>query len=95
MARETPAKIVATDPFITAESMEPVPGVEFEPDFETALVGADVVFIATNHSVYAATATRFSRRCGVKAERTGWTSGTRAVRTRYFPIKNRWRRRRC
>lgn len=52
LQREAPAKIVVTDPFITADSVEAVPGLEFTADFETALAAADVVFIAMNHSVY-------------------------------------------
>jgi UDP-N-acetyl-D-mannosaminuronic acid dehydrogenase len=52
LQRETPARIVVSDPFITADAVESVPGLDFTPDFETALAGADLVFIATNHSVY-------------------------------------------
>jgi UDP-N-acetyl-D-mannosaminuronate dehydrogenase len=52
LQREAPARIMVSDPFITADSLEPIPGLEFTPDFETALAGADLVFIAANHSVY-------------------------------------------
>jgi UDP-N-acetyl-D-mannosaminuronate dehydrogenase len=52
LLRETPARIVVSDPFITADAIEPAAGLEFVPDFETALGDADLVFIATNHSLY-------------------------------------------
>jgi UDP-N-acetyl-D-mannosaminuronic acid dehydrogenase len=52
LARETPAKIVVSDPFLKPEDIEPCAGVEFTPDMDTALAGADYVLIATNHSVY-------------------------------------------
>jgi UDP-N-acetyl-D-mannosaminuronic acid dehydrogenase len=51
--REAPANIIISDPFITADRIEPLPGIEFTSDLETALAGADFVFIATNHSLYA------------------------------------------
>jgi UDP-N-acetyl-D-mannosaminuronic acid dehydrogenase len=53
LQRETPARIVVSDPFITAEEVEPLPTLEFTPELDTALAGAEVVFIATNHSLYA------------------------------------------
>ena len=53
LQREAPRAIVVTDPFISADTVEPIPGLEFTRDFETALAGADFVFIATNHSLYA------------------------------------------
>jgi UDP-N-acetyl-D-mannosaminuronic acid dehydrogenase len=58
LQRETPGAIVVTDPFITSEAVQPVSGVEFTADLETALAGADFVFIATNHSLYAQRAER-------------------------------------
>ncbi len=51
--REAPASIVVSDPFITAADVEPATGLEFTPYLETALADAEVVFVATNHSVYA------------------------------------------
>ncbi len=50
--REAPAKIVVSDPFITADAVECISGLEFTPNMDAALVGADVVFIATNHTLY-------------------------------------------
>jgi UDP-N-acetyl-D-mannosaminuronic acid dehydrogenase len=51
--RESPAGIVVSDPFITSDFVEHLGGLEFTADFETALAGAEVVFIATDHSLYA------------------------------------------
>jgi UDP-N-acetyl-D-mannosaminuronic acid dehydrogenase len=53
LQREAPAKIVVTDPFVSQSSIEQVPGLEFTPDFEAAMADADLVVIATNHSLYA------------------------------------------
>ncbi len=53
LQREAPASIVVSDPFITAQQLEPVPGLEFVADLEEALAGADLVMIAANHSLYA------------------------------------------
>jgi UDP-N-acetyl-D-mannosaminuronate dehydrogenase len=53
LQREAPARIVVSDPFIGPEQVERVDGLEFTPDFEAALAGVDLVFIATNHSLYA------------------------------------------
>jgi UDP-N-acetyl-D-mannosaminuronic acid dehydrogenase len=52
LQREGPARIVVTDPFITPADVELVEGLEFTPDLDAALAGADVVFIAANHSAY-------------------------------------------
>jgi UDP-N-acetyl-D-mannosaminuronic acid dehydrogenase len=52
LQRETPAKIVVSDPYLTAEQIEPCTGVEFTPCLDTALKDAEFVLIATNHSLY-------------------------------------------
>src|SRR5690606_17971560 len=52
LQRETPAKIVVSDPHLTAEQIEPCSSVEFTPCLDTALKDADFVLIATNHSLY-------------------------------------------
>ncbi|REK19229.1 MAG: nucleotide sugar dehydrogenase [Planctomycetota bacterium] len=52
LQRETPARIVVSDPYIKADAVEPLPTLEFTPEFETALCDVDLVFIATNHSCY-------------------------------------------
>jgi UDP-N-acetyl-D-mannosaminuronate dehydrogenase len=53
LQREAPATIVVSDPFITAQQVEQVPGLVFTADLDAALAGADLVMIAANHSVYA------------------------------------------
>jgi len=53
LQREAPATIVVSDPFITGDQVERVPGLVFTPDLDEALAGADLVVIATNHSLYA------------------------------------------
>ena len=52
LQRETPSKIVVTDPFLTADQIEPCSSVEFTPSLDAALKNADFVIIATNHSLY-------------------------------------------
>lgn len=82
LEREAPSRIIVTDPFITADAVEPLPGVEFTPDFEAALAGADLVFIATNHSLYARESRKIvdaARLCGVKVVDIWNTCGQRRV----------------
>ncbi len=52
LQRETPAKILVNDPFLTADQIEPSPGVEFTSSLDVALRDAEFVLIATNHSLY-------------------------------------------
>lgn len=50
--RECPSEMVVHDPFLTAADLEPLPGQRFEGDLERAVEGAQVLFLATNHSTY-------------------------------------------
>lgn len=47
-----PKQVTITDPFTPEESVELPVGCRFERDTHEALRGADLVFVATNHSVY-------------------------------------------
>jgi UDP-N-acetyl-D-mannosaminuronate dehydrogenase len=53
LARELPAEIVVTDPFISAAQVERSGEVRFTADLDAALASAQLVFVATNHSLYA------------------------------------------
>lgn len=69
LQREAPATIVVSDPFITAQQVEHVPGLVFTPDLDAALAGADLVMIAANHSLYAQSSDKIldaARRSGAR-----------------------------
>jgi UDP-N-acetyl-D-mannosaminuronic acid dehydrogenase len=50
--RETPGSLAVHDPFVDAQHIEPIHGVRFVADLGAILDGAEVVFVATNHSEY-------------------------------------------
>lgn len=69
LQREAPATIVVSDPFITAQQVEHVPGLVFTADLDAALAGADLVMIAANHSLYAKSSEKIldaARRSGAR-----------------------------
>jgi len=50
--RECPAALVVQDHFIDAGKIEPLQGLAFTQSYADAVAGADLVFVATNHSLY-------------------------------------------
>lgn len=50
--RECVESIVVADPFVSPNDVEPIDDLTFTRDFEQALAQAEVIFMATNHSVY-------------------------------------------
>lgn len=52
LQRECPARLAVHDPWVEADSIEPLDGLQREADLEAALDRSSLVFIATNHSAY-------------------------------------------
>jgi UDP-N-acetyl-D-mannosaminuronic acid dehydrogenase len=53
LAHHGPPWIRVTDPHVPEDGVEPLPGLSFHRDWRDALDGADLAFMATNHTFYA------------------------------------------
>lgn len=66
LMREVPEEVRLTDPFVPTETASRIAGCTFTESYEDAIADADLVIIATNHSLYNANRHKILEQCAMR-----------------------------